>query len=121
MSCRPSLLEPRPPAGFRPRFGSVDWLKPVLPAFEHILSRARWEHIGDCPVRAADAEGLILLKLIAFRPHNQEDIKGMLATNSEALDLAWIRSEWFELAGADEPKTEQFEQMVREFYDSGGG
>ncbi len=82
----------------------VDWLKPVLPAFEHILSRARWEHIGDCPVRAADAEGLILLKLIAFRPRDQEDIKGMLAANGAALDLAWIRSESSQLAGLTSPK-----------------
>jgi hypothetical protein len=94
----------------------VDWLKPVLPAFEHILSRARWEQIGDRPVRVVDAEGLLLLKLIAFRPRDQEDIKGILAANSGALDLDWLRREWFQLVGDGDPKTEQFEQLVREFY-----
>jgi hypothetical protein len=94
----------------------VDWLKPVLPALEHILSRAHWEQIGDRPVRVADAEGLILLKLIAFRPRDEEDIKGILAANSGSLDLAWVRSEWSQLAGAGDPKTQRFEELVREFY-----
>src|SRR5438128_2691914 len=38
----------------------VDWLKSVLPAFEHVLDRARWEQVGNRPVRVADAEGLLL-------------------------------------------------------------
>jgi len=100
-------------------FGSVrvDWLKAVLPAFEHILSRARWEQIGDRRIRVADAEGLLLLKLIAFRARDQEDIKGILAANSGSLDLDWVRREWRQLVGEGDPKTEQFEKLVREFYD----
>ncbi|MBI2807840.1 MAG: nucleotidyltransferase [Planctomycetes bacterium] len=66
----------------------IDWLKPLLPAFERILDRARWEQIGDRPIRVADAEGLLLLKLIAFRVRDQEDIKGILAANAGKLDLS---------------------------------
>jgi hypothetical protein len=99
-------------------YGSVrvDWLKPVLPAFEHILARARWEQLGDQRLRVADAEGLLLLKLIAFRARDQEDIKGILAANSGVLDLDWVRREWLQLVGEDDPKTPQFEQFVREYY-----
>jgi len=96
----------------------VIWLKPVLPAFEHILARGRWEDIGDHPVRVADAEGLLLLKLIAFRARDQEDIKGILAANSGNLDLGWVRKEWLQLVGKGDLKTDQFEELVREFYGS---
>jgi hypothetical protein len=94
----------------------VDWLQPVLPAFEHILGRARWEHLGERPVRVADAEGLLLLKLIAFRARDQEDIKGILAANAGSLDLDWVRREWLQLAGEGDPRTQQFEELVSEFY-----
>jgi len=95
----------------------VDWLQPVLPAFEHILVRARWERVGEQRICVADAEGLVLLKLIAFRPRDQEDIKGILAANAGRLDLDWLRREWLGLADDGDKRTEQFEQMVREFYD----
>jgi hypothetical protein len=94
----------------------VDWLQPVLPALEHILGRARWEQVGERRICVADAEGLLLLKLIAFRPRDQEDIKGILAANAGRLDLDWLRREWQDLADAGDPRTEQFEQMVREFH-----
>jgi hypothetical protein len=94
----------------------VDWLKPVLPAFNHILSRARWEQIGEHRVRVADAEGLLLLKLIAFRPRDQEDIRGVLSTNAGSLDLDWVRREWSQIVGDGDPRTEQFEELVRDFY-----
>jgi predicted nucleotidyltransferase len=94
----------------------VDWLKPVLPAFAHILARARWEQIGERRIRVADAEGLLLLKLIAFRPRDQEDIKGILAAKSGALDLDWVRRECLQLVGDADPRIRQFEALVREFY-----
>jgi|SRR5580765_5822106 len=94
----------------------VDWLKPVLPAFTHVLERARWEQINSRAVRVADAEGLLLLKLIAFRPRDQEDIKGILATNSGHLDLDWVRREWSQLAGDSDSKTKQFEELVSNYY-----
>lgn len=94
----------------------VDWIKAVLPVFERILGRARWEDVGGAKIRVADAEGLLLLKRIAFRPRDQEDVRGILAANRGALDLDWVRREWRELAAADDPRNDLFEQMVREFY-----
>ena len=63
----------------------------------------------------ADAEGLLLLKLIAFRPLDQEDICGILAANANQLELDWVRRE-ATLAGLDPQRMAQFELMVEEFY-----
>ncbi len=93
----------------------VDCLKAVVPVFHRILQRARPEPFGEQTVRVADAEGLLLLKLIAFRPLDQEDIRGILAANAEQLDLDWVRRE-ASLAGLDAQRVDDFESMVREFY-----
>jgi predicted nucleotidyltransferase len=94
----------------------VDWIKAVLPVFGRILGRARWEDVGDARIRVADAEGLLLLKLIAFRPRDQEDMRGILAANPGAIDLDWLRQEWGSLTTADDRRSDLLEQMVREFY-----
>ena len=95
----------------------VDWIKAVLPVFERILDRATLEDLGEWQVRVADAEGLLLLKLIAFRPQDQEDIRGILAANPGLLELDWVRSELSELVTSDDERTGQFEKLVAEFYD----
>lgn len=104
-------------------FGAVrvDWIKAVLPVFQRILDRARWENIAGQQVRVADAEGLLLLKLIAFRPQDQEDIRGVLAANAGALDLEWVRQGLAGVTVADDPRGERFEQMVTDFYEPRNG
>jgi len=96
----------------------LDWVKAVLPLFQRILDRAKWESIGRRHVRVADAEGLLVLKLIAFRPQDQQDIQAILATNRGSLDLDWVRREWWAVVDENDPAKEQFEQFVREFYES---
>ncbi len=93
----------------------IDCLKAVIPVFHRILERARSEPFGEQTVRVADAEGLLLLKLIAFRPLDQEDICGILAANVDRLDLDWVRRE-ASLAGLDPQRMAEFELMVCEFY-----
>src|SRR5713226_6172476 len=56
------------------RFGSVriDWLKPVLPLYARTLADASsvtWTEGHS--VRIATAEGLILTKMLSFRPQDQ--------------------------------------------------
>ena len=94
----------------------VDCIKAVLPVFERILERAKWEDVAGHPLRVADAEGILLLKLIAFRPRDEEDIRGILAANRERLDLDWVRQQWRDISEADDPRNFQFEQLVRESY-----
>ena len=93
----------------------VDLLKAVIPAFHSILKRASSESLNTQIVRVADAEGLLLLKLIAFRPIDQEDMRGLLLANSGQLDLDWVRSE-FARTGLDMDRLDAFEELVRGFY-----
>jgi hypothetical protein len=94
----------------------VDWLKPVLPAYQHILDRAGVEEEFGRPVRVATAEGLILLKLLAARSRDLTDIEALLATNQGQLDLAWVEQEWLTLFPADDPRWQRFRQAVAEYY-----
>jgi hypothetical protein len=82
----------------------VDWLKPVIPAYEHVLDRATEETWLGRPIRVASPEGLILLKLVAFRTRDQLDIENLVAAHRDTLDLAWIRSEWQNIAPQDDPR-----------------
>ena len=96
----------------------VDWVKALLPLFQRILDRAKWEDVGGRQVRVADAEGLLVLKLIALRPQDQQDIQGILTANRDLLDLDWVRREWWAVVDEDDPAKQQFEQSVRDFYDA---
>ncbi len=96
----------------------VDWIKALLPLFQRILERAKWEEIGGRPIRVADAEGLIVLKLIAMRPQDQQDIQGILTANRGSLDLDWVRRQWWAVVDEEDPTKLQFERFVREFYDA---
>ena len=55
-------------------------------------------------IRVASAEGLILLKLLAFRSQDVVDIENLVAVHRRTLDLVWIRSEWQTVAGIDDPR-----------------
>ena len=82
----------------------IDWLKPVIPAYRHVLDRATEESWLDHSIRIASVEGLILLKLLAFRGQDQVDVENLVAASRETLDLDWIKSEWRALADVDDPR-----------------
>ena len=92
----------------------LDWLKPLIPAYLHILQSATEEAWFDRPIRIASAEGLILLKLLAFRTQDQVDIENLVAANSDKLDLDWIRAEWQNLAALDDPRMRRLLELVSE-------
>ena len=93
----------------------VDFMKTVLPIFDTILNRATEEDFQDLTLKVIDVEGLLLLKLIAFRPQDQLDIRGLLAANRGQVDLDWVRREWSQLSGLDPQRISEFEAMVAEF------
>jgi hypothetical protein len=93
----------------------MDWLKPLIPAYVHILERATEETWLGRSVRVASAEGLILLKLLAFRAQEQIDIENLVAANRDKLDLDWIRDEWQNLAELDDPRMRRLLELVNEF------
>jgi hypothetical protein len=90
----------------------VDLLKPVLPAYLHILDRATTETWLDHPIRVASAEGLILLKLLAFRTQDVLDIENLVAVTGKSLDLDWIRGEWQTIEPLDDPRMKRLEELV---------
>jgi hypothetical protein len=90
----------------------VDWLKPVIPAYQHVLDRATEEIWLSHPVRVASAEGLILLKLLAFRSQDLVDIDNLVAAHRDTLDVDWLRSEWQTLAAVDDPRMMRFMEIL---------
>lgn len=97
------------------RFGSVriDWLKPVLPLYARALADASpvpWTE--GCSVRIATAEGLILTKMVAFRPQDKVDIETLLIANRDEIDLGLIRREWSAVAVGEEARTAWLEDAI---------
>jgi predicted nucleotidyltransferase len=90
----------------------IDWLKPVIPAYQHVLERATEETWLEHRIRVASVEGLILLKLLAFRTQDQLDIENLAAANRDHLDVAWIQAEWQTLASLDDPRMQRFLEIV---------
>jgi hypothetical protein len=94
------------------RFGLVriDWLKPVLPLYGRALRDATELTWTDGhPLRVATAEGLILTKLVAFRPQDQLDIETLLVANRDDIELSVVREEWAPFADKEAARTAWFE------------
>lgn len=97
------------------RFGVVriDWLKPVLPLYAHALAAATslpWT--AGHSLRVLAAEGLIITKMVAFRPQDQEDIRTLIAANASELDVDLIRREWATVADGEEQRTAWLEAAL---------
>ncbi len=94
----------------------VDWLKPVIPLYNHVITNARAESGELGTVRIASPEGLILTKLLAWRTQDQADIERLLAANRGQLDLDHVRSEWEAVGEPDDAKMKRLNEMLAEFY-----
>ena len=74
------------------------------------LGRTRTVDLEGVPIRFASPEDLILQKVIAGRPRDEEDIRGVLAKNPDC-DRAYIRRWLREFTDSlGEPFVERFEQ-----------
>jgi predicted nucleotidyltransferase len=91
----------------------VDMLKPVIPAYAHVLERAIDAEIFGRRVRICAAEGLLVMKLIAMRPQDEADIQELLTAYAGRLDLDFVRAELDTSAEADDPRRVKFEQWVQ--------
>ena len=97
------------------RFGVVriDWLKPVLPLYAHALAAATsipWT--AGHSLRVLAAEGLIITKMVAFRPQDQEDIRTLIAANAAELNVELISREWATVADGEEQRTAWLEAAL---------
>jgi predicted nucleotidyltransferase len=95
----------------------VDWMKPPIPAYQHVLESATAEQWRGHELRIATAEGLILLKLVAGRTQDWADIESLLVANQGRLDIAWIEKEWCILADTQDPRWQRFVDVMHEFYE----
>jgi Nucleotidyl transferase AbiEii toxin, Type IV TA system len=96
-------------------FGGVriDWLKPVLPLYSRALAAAApLEWTEGHTVRVVTAEGLILTKMVAFRPQDQMDIDTLLTANRDAIDVDLIRAEWAPFAATEVDRTSWLESAI---------
>jgi hypothetical protein len=94
----------------------MDWLKPVVPIYQHVLDAATSEKWRDGELRVATAEGLIILKLLAGRTQDLADIDNLLAANRGHLDLNWIEREWLTVSDVADPRWTRFRDAVAEYY-----
>lgn len=97
------------------RFGDVlvDLMRPLLPAYAHVLDRAIETQILGRTVRVSSAEGLIVMKLIADRPQDRADVQELLAVYEANIDADFVRAELDTVMKADDPRREQFETWLR--------
>jgi hypothetical protein len=97
------------------RFGvtRIDWLKPILPLYAHALagsSSVTWTEGHH--IQVASVEGLILTKMVSFRPQDQLDIESLLIANRGEIDTDLIRREWTTVAVREESRTAWLEQTL---------
>lgn len=90
----------------------LDWLAPALPAYRHVLETAKAETGPAGPIRVATTEGLILMKLLAYRLQDQADIEALVAANRGTIDLEWIRREWETIFSINDARWRWLEQQV---------
>ena len=91
----------------------IDWLKPVLPLYSRTLTDAAvLEWTEGHSVRVATAEGLILTKMVAFRPQDQIDIEAVLTANRDVIDLDLIREQWSPFADLEPERTRWLEGVI---------
>jgi len=91
----------------------VDWLRPNLPCYQHVIDTAGQIEWQGATLQVASAEGIILTKLIAFRLQDQLDIRSLVSV-TRPIDIAWLRGEWNTIADESDPRWVQFESWLRE-------
>jgi len=91
----------------------IDWLKPVLPLYSRTLADATpMEWTEGHTVRVATAEGLILTKMVSFRPQDQIDIETLLTANRDTIEVQLIRDEWSPFAESEAERTAWLEVAI---------
>lgn len=92
----------------------VDFTFSFLPYERQALGRVRVVKMGSAQVRFASLEDTIVHKVIAGRPRDLEDVRGILVKNP-GLDLTYVRRWLKEFSEAlSEPFLERFEQTWEE-------
>jgi hypothetical protein len=93
--------------------GAVELLSDAFPIYSRTLADAEpLEWTDGHTVRVATAEGVILTKMVSFRPQDQIDIETLLTANRDTIDAQLIRSEWSPFADAEAERTAWLEAVI---------
>jgi hypothetical protein len=97
------------------RFGRVriDWLKPVLPLYQHVVDGAELLYAFGKPLSVASVEGLILCKLLANRSQDQADISALVRTHAGEINMEYIENEWATVGAADAPQLLALRDLIK--------
>ena len=90
----------------------IDWMQPVIPLYATVLGTAERKPWLDSELCVATAEGLILMKLVAFRPQDQADMETLFIANRDEIDVALIRREWSAVAAGEDARTAWLEDAI---------
>jgi hypothetical protein len=90
----------------------IDWMQPILPLYASVLRTAEEKPWHGSHIRIATAEGLILTKMISFRPQGKVDVETLLIANRDAIDLDFVRREWETVAEGEEARTGFLEDAI---------
>ena len=88
-------------------------MQPVIPLYATVLNTAKAEPWSGTEIRVATAEGLILTKMVSFRPQDQADINTLLIANRNEIDLELIRREWSAVSVGEEARTAWLEDTIK--------
>lgn len=97
------------------RFGSVriDWLKPVLPIYAMAMTTATdVEWSSGHRLKVASPEGIVLTKMLSFRPQDQVDIETLIIANRDSFDAEFVRREWAPFAASEAERTAWLEDLL---------
>lgn len=98
--------------GFR-----VDLMKPVLGCIDRVIDDASEIDWLGTPTRVASVEGLIILKTLAFRLRDQDDIAKLLAANRGLVNVEQIRTTLHDCLPDDDPRLIGCEELIRQHYE----
>jgi len=90
----------------------VGWMQPALPLYATVLNTAEVKPWQDAAVRVATAEGLILTKMVAFRPQDRADTETLLIANRDDIDVDLIRREWSAVSAGEDARTAWLEETI---------
>lgn len=92
----------------------VDFILSFTPYERDAIARARRVLLGGTEVAFATAEDLVVHKVLAGRPRDLEDVRGVLLKNP-AFDAAAVRAALHDIADAvEEPLVERFDALLAE-------
>lgn len=97
--------------GFR-----VDLMKPTLGIIDRVIDDATEIEWLGTPTRVASVEGLIILKALAFRLRDQDDIAKLLAAYRGMVDIEHIRTTLHKCLPDDDPRLLGCEELMRKHY-----